>query len=40
MDSINGSTFLAAQRAGSAIIKPIGEKWAYNFIKRHLTIQI
>jgi len=26
---------LAAQRARSATIKPIGEKWVYNFIKRH-----
>jgi Tc5 transposase DNA-binding domain len=26
---------LATQRAGSATIKPIGEKWVYNFIKRH-----
>jgi len=30
---------LAMQRAGSATIQPIGEKWVYNFIKRHNDLQ-
>ena len=28
---------LAAQRTGPTTIQPIGEKWAYNFVKRHTT---
>ena len=30
---------LAAQRTGPATIQPIGEKWAYNFVKRHNNLQ-
>lgn len=30
---------LAAQRTGPATIQPIGEKWVYNFVKRHNDLQ-
>jgi len=33
------ASVLAAQRAKDAPIKPIGEKWAYNFIKRNNDLQ-
>ena len=30
---------LAAQYARPAVLQPIGEKWVYNFIKRHNDLQ-
>ena len=30
---------LAAQHTGPATIQPIGEKWVYNFVKRHNNLQ-
>ena len=33
------ASLLAAQRTGPTTIQPIGEKWVYNFIKRHNNLQ-
>ena len=33
------ASILAVQRAGSATIKPIGEKWVYNFIKYYNNLK-
>ena len=30
---------LAVQRTGPATIQPIGEKWAYNFVRRYNDLQ-
>jgi hypothetical protein len=33
------ASVLATQHAGEALIQPIGEKWTYNFVKRHDNLQ-